>query len=217
MRRYYETDAEFPDGEKYLYLLLYAPGHTGKINEPIRGNTWLQKIMYTVTQSIPSTDYEFDEYTFGAFSPSLETVQIQNRASGLIDQPLKDGPLQLSPRGRGIAKHMWDEAAEGQKQMISEIKSFLNEMTYWELIAYSYSAHPETASQSDIKPGFRKNRMSAAVNLFKRKKVSLKKAASIAGKSVDEFEQILLEKRVNPYELTEEKYAKSMKLIEGIT
>ena len=85
MRKYYETEEEFPDGEKYLYLLLYAPGYTRKINEPIRGNTWLQKIMYAVTKSIPNTNYEFDEYNFGAFSPSLETVQIQNHASGLID------------------------------------------------------------------------------------------------------------------------------------
>ena len=90
-------------------------------------------------------------------------------------------------------------------------------MTYLELIAYSYSTYHETTSQSEIKPEFRKTRTLVAADLFKRKKISLKKAASIAGKSVDEFEQILLKKRIKPYELNKDKYTKSLRLIESIT
>ncbi len=217
MRKYYEIDDEFPDEEKYLYLLLYAPGYTKKINEPIRGNTWLQKIMHTITKSIPNVNYEYDEYDFGVFSPSLETIQIQNHTSGFIDQSFRDKPLRLSSKGMQITKQIWKETEEEEKQLISEIKNFFNEMSYWELIAYSYSTYPETTLQSKIKPEFTRNRIFAAVNLFKRQKISLKKGASIAGKTIDEFEQILLKKQIKPYELNKEKYKKSMDLIENIT
>ena len=218
MKKYYDLDDdEYPAEEKYLYLLLYAPGYTDKFNETIHGNTWLHKLMHTISKSIPKINYEFDEYNFGAFSPSLQTIQIQNKSSGIIEQSFGDGPLQLSPRGTRIAKKLWFESDDKERQLISEVKKFLNEMRYWEVIAFSYSTYPETTSHSEIKPQFIKTRMIAAINLFKRHKISLSKAASIAGLSIEKFEKELLARQINPYELNKENYEKSLKIIESIT
>ncbi len=219
MKRYYELDGDdgFPPEEKYLYLLLYAPGYTQKFNEPIKGNTWLQKQMHALSKAVPKLNFEFDEYNFGAFSPSLETVQIQNEVSDFIYQPYGDGPLELTSRGLRIAKKLWNESKPEERELISELKNFLNEMKYWEIIAFSYSTFPETTLGSEIKPEFKKTRLTSAINLFKRQKISLKKAVSIAGISVESFEKELIKKQIHPYELNEDKYNKSLKLIENIT
>lgn len=173
--------------------------------------------MHVISKLLQDVNYEFDEYNFGAFSPSLETIQIQNEVSGIIDQPYGDGPLQLSPKGERIARKLWNESSDKERKLFSQVKDFLNEMRYWEVIAYSYSTYPETVLHSEIKPEFIRTRLIAAINLFKRHKISLSKAASIAGMSTEEFEKILLKRQIKPYELNKDMYEKSMKIFENIT
>ncbi|NIP62206.1 MAG: hypothetical protein GWN01_16195 [Nitrosopumilaceae archaeon] len=215
MKKYY--DDEYPPEEKYLYLILFAPGYTKKFNEPIRGNTWLQKQVHVLSKTIKNLGYEFDEHNFGAFSAPLGIVQIQNKSSGLIEQPPEDGPIRLTEKGLNAAKKIWQKTSFNERNVISQIKEFFNDMNYWELISFSYSTFPETTLKSEIRTDFQKHRINAAINLFKRKKLSLSKAIKVAGISEEEFVKLLKKRGISPYSLDEETYKKSLDIIEGIT
>lgn len=198
-------------------MLLYAPGHTEEYNESIRGSTWLQKQMYELSTVIPEMKVNFDEYHFGTFNSALNSIQVQNENSNLIDQRSREGPLRLTPRGMIVAEKIWNESTPDEQRLVYETKKFFNEMRYWEIIAFSYSAHPETTANSEIKTNFEKKRLPAAIDLFKKRKISFKKAASIAGVSTEKFKEYLSKRQIYPYELNEEKYKESLRLVENIT
>jgi len=212
LRKYYESKEEYQSEEKYLYLLLIAPGYTNKFNEPVRGNTWLQKIMHVLSQGFTELNYDFDAHTFGTFSPDLQTIQIQSATSDMIKQENEAGPLYLTEKGLRVAKKFWREISDTEREVISETKSFLNDMSLMELIAFSYSTFPETTSNSEIIPEFYGTRLGSALSLFKREKVSLKKAVSIAGISEEEFVQELKKRKIPTYSINKSNFE-----IESIT
>ena len=198
-------------------MLLYAPGYTKEYNEPIRGNTWLQKQMHELSKTAPQLNFKFDEYNFGTFSPSLDSIQAQNKASNLIDQRPGGGRILLTPRGMAMAEKIWNASSLEERKLVSETKNFFNKMRYWEIIVFSYSTHPETTVNSEIKSDFAMKRLHTAIDLFKKRRISLKKAASVAGLPAEEFKEELLKKKIYPYVLDEETYKESLRLIENIT
>lgn len=217
MRKYYDNNDEYSEEEKYFYLLLYSPGFSDKVNEPMKGNTWLQKQLHVISLLNNELGYEFDKHYFGTFSPVLQIIQEQNLQSRLIYQPTEKGPIWLSETGLKEAKKVWEKTKNSEKQIIQQVKKFLNDMKYWELIAYSYSSFPETTENSEIWLEFQKTRMDSAVSLFKKNKISLKKAASIAGMEVEEFEKLLQEKNIPAYSIKKDDFERSLEHLENIT
>ena len=222
LRKYYESDDSVPQEEKYLYLLLFAPGYTCKFNEPIKGTTWLHKHIHVLSKAIPESGFEFEKHNFGIYSPSLEIILNQNITSDYICQTRTERafdkrPIELTKDGIRIARTFWKELNPNEQEIISKLKSFLNEMNYWELIGFSYSTFPETTDHSQIMSKFREKRLPVAVSLFVKQKISLKKAASMSGMSVDLMEKELIKRKIHPYELNAERYNESLKLIENIT
>jgi len=184
---YFEND-DLPEEEKYLFLLLYAPGNTGKINERIIGNTWLQKQMYLLRKIIPKIKLRFDEHHYGAFSPTLDVITKQNTVSELIKQQNEGtGKLWLTHEGLKIGEKLWNEIPKEEKESMIEVKKFMNDMGLWELIAFSYSTFPETTENSDVVEQFEDTRLDSACSLFYKGKISIEKAASIAGISLEEM------------------------------
>ena len=223
MRKYYGSNNSILQEEKYLYLLLFAPGHTCKFNEPIKGSAWLHRHVHVLSKVIPEISFEFEKHDFGVYSPSLEIILNQNIALDYICQThpqrtLDKRPIELTEDGTRIAKTLWKKLDPNEQEVISKLKSFLNEMSYWELVAFSCSTFSETATRSQIISKFQKNRIdAAAISLFARQKISLKKAAGISGITVDAMEKELVSRKIYPYELNAERYSESLKLIENIT
>lgn len=211
-------DDDLPKEEKYLYLLLYAPGNTGKINERIIGNTWLQKEMYLLNRIIPQIKLPFNEHHYGAFSPTLDTITKQNTISELIKQNnFGMGRLWLSVEGLEIGKKLWNKISDKEKNSIMDVKKFMNDMDLWELIAYSYSTFPETTENSDVVEQFEDTRLDAACSLFQRKKVSIEKAASIAGIYLEDMIEELKRRKISPFKATSSSFKKSLKYLENFT
>ena len=96
------------------------------------------------------------------------------------------------------------------------LKKFMNDMTREELIAYSYSTFPNTAVNSDILDYFEETRVDAACSLFSKDKVSLKKASSVAGMSVDDFILELGRQNIPSFTVSESAFKKSMDCLERI-
>ena len=196
LRKYYGTDDEYPNEEIYFYSLLMSHGYTDKLNEPLKGDVWLQKIMHVLSQSINKMNFGFDTYDFGLFSPDLQMILIQNLNSKITEQKNKGGPIYLTAKGSKIAKKLWDGLSEHERKIISNTKSLLNEMTRGELLSYLYSEFPTTIHKSEIIGNFDRKRFNAAKNLFKRQKISLNKASSIAGMSEEKFSRELTKRKI---------------------
>lgn len=192
---------EYPPEEKYFLMLLYAPNNKDKLGIAVRGNTWLQKEMFLLSKSMEKlNDLHFDEHIYGPFSPVVESIQLQHINSETIRQPLENGPIRLTEKGIIQAKNLWEKATTLEREIVTKVKQLLNDMDMWELIAYVYSSYPETTKNSDVVDEFNKTRVDAAATLFKRKKVSLERAATIAGKAMEDFLDILKQKNISAFE-----------------
>ncbi|RNJ78094.1 MAG: hypothetical protein EB829_05430, partial [Nitrosopumilus sp. H8] len=157
---------DYSSEERFLYLLLFAPGNTGRFNEKIAGNTWLQKQMYLLKEFIPEIPLRFDERRFGEFSGTLVALQNRNIDEKIIVQQNKAGKICLSETGFEIGRALWNAASESERNDLSNVKKFMNDMSREELIAYSYSTFPDTAVNSDILDYFEATRVDAACSLF---------------------------------------------------
>ena len=217
LRKYCESEEEYPAEEKYLYILLIAPGYTNKLNEPLKGSTWLHKTMHVISQNIDELNYDFDAHDFGTFSPDLQIIQTQNITSNIIEQKNKHGPMCLTDKGSKIAKKLWDNISENERKIISETKSFLNEMNRKELIAFSYSTFPETTHKPQINDEFNNTRFNSALSLFKRQKISLNKASSIAGMSEKEFSQELMKRKIHSHSISKSDFDSSLRYVKSLT
>ncbi|MBU7047751.1 MAG: hypothetical protein HXS54_15050 [Theionarchaea archaeon] len=78
-------------GMDVLLLLLYAKGATNKVNEPIRGITRLEKLIYLLNQEGGFhkyiSDYHFEPYDFGPFSNELwdDIETLKDGSLGLVE------------------------------------------------------------------------------------------------------------------------------------
>lgn len=219
VKKYYFEDEDPLDEEKYLFMLLYAPGNSNKINEKIPGNTWLQKQMFLLEKIMPKIQFQFNEHNYGAYSPTLTALTKQNINSQLIKQQGIEGTgkLWLAEDGLEIAKKYWNDVPDNEKKSIVEVKKFMNDMGLWELIAYSYSTFPETTENSDVVKQFEETRIDSACSLFMRKKISVEKAASIAGLSLEDFISELKLRKIPAFQVNHSDFLKSLQSIESIT
>lgn len=205
------------DDEKFLYLLMYAPGNTLEFNESLPGGTWLQKQIFLLKTTIPEIKLKFDKNRFGAYCSDLNDMLARGLKSGKIIQPNDGhGPLWLSEKGQEMCKYLWEDADESTRTDISDLKKFMNDMSYDELIAHSYSTFPKTTANSDILKRFEGIRVSAACSLFAKKKVTLEKASMIAGLLRSDFISILEDRVIPAHTATIDGFRRSLKELECI-
>ncbi|GEM_PF-532624 len=210
---------KYPPEEKVFWMLLYAPNKDGKFGTGIKGNMWLQKDMFLLTKNLEALrELKFDEHLYGPFSPVVQSIQVQNANSGLVKQSLEDsGPIKLTEKGIEQAKRIWDSASESEKKIVTKIKRFLNDMNTWEMIAFVYSTYPETTKNSDVVPQFERTRIDSAISLLQRNLVSLERAATISGKPLEEFMQILRQRKVQTTSQDIASFREDLKYVEHIT
>lgn len=78
-------------GMDVLLLLLYAKGASSRLNEPIKGITRLEKLVYLLDQEGGFhkyiSDYQFEPYDFGPFSSELwdDLETLKDESLGLVE------------------------------------------------------------------------------------------------------------------------------------
>lgn len=188
--------------EKYLFLLLYSEGGSKQKAEPVRGDTWLQKEMFLIFRNVQTPREEFEADYYGPFSETVDEYAEQLEISGYITRSASG--LKLTPKGEQIASEMWQDESEKNQQIIRDVKTFLNDMTIDELLVFIYSTYEKFAEQSEIKDEVERKRIDVAISLFRKHKISLKRAANIAKLSLQEFIALLQSKKIPIYEYTDE-------------
>ncbi|MBI3860246.1 MAG: UPF0175 family protein [Thaumarchaeota archaeon] len=202
--------------EKYYLMLLYAPDARGKLAQPLPGRTWCQKELFVVSKHVPelgeSADYA--PYIMGSYSEVVEEIQDQFFISGFTE--MVDGAIKLSLEGRKMAEATWISADARERQVVSNVKTLLNDLSYLELLGLVYTEYPDSAIKSEMVAAVDSRRLEIAINLFRKGKVSLVKAATIASLSTQEFSGILKVKGIDLAEVEENTILNDAALLQEI-
>jgi predicted HTH domain antitoxin len=202
--------------EKYYLMLLYAPDARGKLAQPIAGRTWCQKELFLVSKHVPELgeNADYAPYIMGSYSEVVEEIQDQFYISGFTE--MADGAIRLSLEGKKMAEATWMSADERERQVVSNVKTLLNDLSYLELLGLVYTEYPDSAIKSEMVAAVDSKRLQIALNLFRKGKVSAEKAAGIASLSTQEFSRILKEKGIDLAEAEENSILNDAELLQEI-
>jgi len=187
-----EIQEYLSDAQKVSILLL-----SSNLFEPLRGKLWYQKELFLIAKNIPQLEEEidFEEDFLGPYSEIADSELEQLKIENIVEK----GKLRLNAYGREIAKLLASKASEKLLQLISDIKSLLNNLTNDELLGFIYFSYPEFTTESLEFERIKKNRLPIAISLFEKRKISLGKAAEIAGVSQEELIRILGDKGISVF------------------
>jgi len=180
-----EVDEIFQDMselQKYIVLLLNANN-----KEAIKGNTWFQKELFLISKNIREVEEEasFDSYMYGPYSENAKEQLEGLEMDGVVT---KDGNrMYLSRLGIQLAQEIEQKTPKQRLEMIAEFKTLLNTLNDDELLTFIYFTFPKFTEESLILEKIKKNRKPVAIKLYKKGKISLQRAAEIAGEPLENF------------------------------
>lgn len=166
--------------QKITILLLGA-----NCSELVRGKLWFQKELFLIAQNMPELkeETEFEADFIGPYSEIAEEELDHLRYEGIVTKSKE----QLTLNGEKLKKSIEEQFPSDIKQFISDMKTFLNDLTRDELLGFIYYTYPKMRIESVEFERIAKIRESIAIKLFKKSKISLGKAADIAGISQEEL------------------------------
>jgi hypothetical protein len=153
--------------------------------QPIKGKLWFQKELFLIAQNIGelAEEADFESDFIGPYSEIADEELDQLRREGIVSK----GKVELTPFGRDVDNRLREQSPPAILRQISDMKRFLNNLTKEELLGFIYYSYPEMRVDSVEFAEIDKNRVQIAISLFGKRKVSLGKAALIAGMSQDDF------------------------------
>lgn len=166
--------------QKVSLLLLSANNF-----ERVRGKLWFQKELFLIAENMPNLKEEavFEEDLLGPYSETLDVDLKQLQIEGIASKK----KLELTPLGKNIAERLRSKVSVSALKIISDMKTFLNDLTEDELLGFIYFSYPEMRIESIKFEEIEENRQPIAIGLYRKKKVGLGKASKIAGLSQEEF------------------------------
>jgi uncharacterized protein YwgA len=156
-----------------IAILLYVPGRTGKIDEPVVGRTRLMKILFLLMkeaglESEVEQSSSFKPYKFGPFDPEVfdsiealkelnvveETSKSNTKAEDEIladvDEPYDtDTAYTLTPQGTAKVERIVRQIPADILKKISNYKSIYGSKPLVEILHYVYGKFPKYAEMSE--------------------------------------------------------------------
>lgn len=153
--------------------------------QPVRGKLWYQKELFLIAQNIRklAEEADFESDFIGPYSEIADEELDQLKREGIVSKE----KVELTPLGRDVANRLQGQTPPQILELISEMKRFLNNLTKEELLGFIYYSYPKMRIESVEFAEIDKNRVQIAISLFGKRKVSLGKAAQIAGMSQADF------------------------------
>lgn len=202
--------------EKFFLLLLYAPDSTQKFARPIRGQTWLQKQMFLLSKIIHTLadETDYNAHIMGSYSGAVEEIEDQFHISGFTERI--EGTIKLSLDGKKLAEESWRNSSQAEKDAVTNVKTLLNDLSYWDLLGLVYTKYPDSAVNSEKLEEVNQRRPAIAISLLTKGKVPVEMAARIAGKPIDKFLQMLNEKHIRMADVESMSLLQDHEIIEQI-
>jgi len=170
------------DLDKIALLLLHANNDV-----PIRDNLFYQKEFFLISNYILEIKGRSD-FIPGLLGPYSEPAEIslKNLISYNLVDKLNDSYM-LNDKGKETAEIIESMVSPEYREAIADFKNLLNDLTKDELLAFIYFSYHNFTGESLILGDVIKKRIPNIISLYKKDKISLAKAASLAGVCIEEF------------------------------
>ncbi len=154
----------------------------------IRGDLHLQKELYLLSRQTDALARacNFNPYLKGPYSEDVDAAVSDLKVLGLVEERRR-GRLRLTEEGRDLFEELMDEIPPDVQERLLESKDFFNDMSDDELLVFIYAVYPEMATESILKDRVMAKRIPVAKRLYVRGKVSLERAAQLAGLPLGDF------------------------------
>lgn len=164
--------------KKNLLLLLSANS-----NEPINGKLWYQKELYLLSRNNKELEEEagFEPYFWGAHSELADTEMEELVQLGVVKKI--GSKYMLTDIGRDISNSILQKSSQNEKELINDVKDFMNSLTKDELLLFVYISYPEMCEDAVELKNLIPKRKDIALGLYRKGRISVGKAAELAGVS----------------------------------
>ena len=177
--------------KKNLLLLLSANS-----NEPINGKLWYQKELFLVSKNNKELEEEanFEPYFWGAHSELVDTEMEELVQLGVVK---KIGyKYFLTDIGKDIAKTVSEKSPKDEKELIEDVKDFLNSLSKDELLLFIYVSYPDMCEDAVELKNLLPKRKEIAIRMYNNGKISIGKTSELAGVSVSEMIKELQKRKI---------------------
>jgi len=168
--------------QKYILLLLNSDN-----GESVSGKTKLMKEIFYISQNIPELEEEAD-FEPDNYGPSSDVVMGDLEKLDMLHLiNIHNETYTLTELGKKIAREIMSTVEKNELELIADMKQLFKDLTYDEALGLVYFSFPEMTEKSLVKKEIENKREKIALSLLKKGKVSIAKAAEIAGMSMSSF------------------------------
>lgn len=160
--------------------------HAGN-NAPLKGEVAFQKEMFLIADYIEKICElaKFIPHTFGPYSEATEKGMRNLKSLGLVEEKYHE--YQITPNGVAALSKAKSAFTEEQIEAIQDYKEFLNDLSRDEILLFVYVSYPDFIEKSAVCERVIRKRIPTAISIYKKEKVSLEKAAFLAGLPIEKF------------------------------
>ncbi len=160
--------------------------HAGN-NDPLKGKVTYQKEMFLIADYIDKIreQAEFIPHILGPYSEAAENEMGNLRSLGLVRE--ESNKYRISDKGVEALRKAKHAFSDEEIEAIGDFKKFLNDLSEDELLLFIYVSHPDFTKESGVYERVIRKRIPASISLYRKGKVSLEKAAFLAGLPVEMF------------------------------
>lgn len=194
MKKHEDILKDLSPVQKYILVLLRSNNF-----ESIKGNLWLQKELFLLSQTYDDLkeESEFEPYFLG---PHSELVEDEFDDLLQVDLVMKVGNrIKLTNSGKEIADFISKKIKEEDRKIVSDLKEFINDLSEDDLLGFIYFSYPDMRKESIKFNKIKQKRQMIAFNLYRKGKISIGKAAEIAGMTIEVFTNFLKHKNLEVY------------------
>ncbi len=172
-------------------LILYA---VGALDRPLRSKVKLQKLLFLVSNVFSEIDdlLQYEGHFLGPYSEIVENLAQQLETQGLIEKD--DDGYHLTHLGQGVFSNI--RPAPQLVSVMDDFKEMLNDLKDDDIMTFIYACYPAYVTESLKWDELKRNRRTVAISLLNKGKLSVGRAAEVAGMSEPDFIDLIEKRRI---------------------
>ncbi|HOI59159.1 MAG TPA: hypothetical protein PLN84_10745 [Methanoculleus sp.] len=177
---------EIADSLPHLGVAILHLLHAGG-NSAVRGDVLFQKELFLIGDYIEQVgdDADFTPHIFGPYSEAAEVALGELISLGLVRR--SEGGYTLTPDGVRVWEKVCSVFHDDESGAIEDFKVFINDLSVDEVLLFVYITYPEYTRESARLRDILKKRVPLSASLYRKGKVSLEKAAFLAGMNIESY------------------------------
>lgn len=153
----------------------------------IKGKVVFQKEVFLISNYLRNIENKADfiPHSFGPYSEPAEISMDELVSLGLVEK--SDNEYKISEDGILALHKVKHIFSDEELEAIEDFKDFLNDLQNDEILLFVYVSFPEFSKESAVFQRVMTKRLLYSASLYRKGKISLEKAAFLAGISIEKF------------------------------